>query len=211
MAENGIDENKSNVTDSPYEFKFGDGTEKSVGGTDKSISGTFTEVQFVDPASGNTTSGTGNDTIGDTGSSSGTGTEINSGRRRRSDAGRIRGPRTTKASVQAGLGGFDDAIFAIHLFLAGICRSPELELDQEEAKKVTEALDRLSSHYNVAPSETTRVWMNFVGAMGSVYGPRVVSIYTRAKAPKKKSEVSNVEPLFPNMGLGTTKPFPNDV
>jgi len=54
-----------------------------------------------------------------------------------------------------------------------------LELTPEEAKKVTVALDRVLVHYEVQPSETQKIWANFIGAAGSVYGPKALAIYRR--------------------------------
>lgn len=79
--------------------------------------------------------------------------------------------------------------------MAGITKCPELELDDDEAKKITLALDRLAEHYNVQPTPTQKVWANFIGAMGTVYGTRAVAIYTRLKKGEKKS--ATIIPIVP--------------
>lgn len=76
--------------------------------------------------------------------------------------------------------------------IAGLAKCPELELDEGEAKKVTAALDRLAAHYNVQPTETQKVWMNFAGAIGSVYGPRGVAVYKRLQKEAEEKRTGKV-------------------
>lgn len=175
MAE--IGDEKTGGSDNPYAIDFGnplnpnDGDEGSGEGSDR-------QIPIVDPLAG--TDDRGNDAENrNTGSTSGDGAS-ETGRRKR---GRPKGSRNS-ADKAVHLGGWEDAVLAIHLALAGIAKCPELELDEGEAKKVTMALDKLAAHYDVAPSETAKVWMNFAGAIGSVYGPRAIAIKHRLDAEK---------------------------
>jgi hypothetical protein len=104
--------------------------------------------------------------------------------------------RRAKTNEAVHLGGWEDAIQAIHLGIAALAHAPEMELDDEEAKKVTLALDRLAGHYNVQPTETQKVWMQFFGAMSAVYGSRAVAIYKRVTKDQKK-DGNVLRPTFP--------------
>lgn len=197
MAENGDD--KTGGNDNPYAFDPGSGFFANDGDED-AVVGTGGQVPVIDPA-GNTDDGNRTvDTIGDAGSASG-GSDNTTNRKPRSDRGRKRGPRSGSANQTVHLGGFEDAILAVHMALAGIAKCPELELDEDEAKKVTGALDRLAQHYDVQPSESAKVWINFAGAMASVYGPRAIAIKKRLESEGKlgKGGTNNVRP-FPGAG-----------
>lgn len=198
MGETGSGEKRG--SDNPYEFDPG----KSFFGSDghqATVEGTFREIADDDPAIAINSDGSieridPTTAQRDTGDSSGGDFNPQSGGR--DPAGRATGGsqagstgkrKYTKRGakeVPASLGGFEDAIFAIHLALAGICKAPELELEPDEAKKVTLALDKLASFYHVEPSETAKVWMNFAGAMTSVYAPRAIAIYKRVERDSRQ-------------------------
>ena len=185
MAETGSDEKRGN--DSPYEFDPGksffgsEGHSGTIEGTFKQVDDTGT-TETIDPGTAvneqrnpGDFSFTGPNSGGATGES-GTG-----------KTGKRKYTRRGSKEVPTSLGGFEDAIFAIHLALAGIARCPELEIDEDEAKKVTAALDRLAAFYHVEPSETAKVWMNFAGAMSAVYAPRAVAIYKRLQREQNQT------------------------
>lgn len=84
-------------------------------------------------------------------------------------------------------------LFAGHVLLANVAQ--EMELDEDEARKVTLALDRVMAHYQVQPTPTQKVWMNFVGVLSGVYGPRAVAIYKRLQRERGKgATVSHLRP-----------------
>lgn len=176
MAENGAKETGGN--DDPYKFDFGESFFKA-GRSSDAIEGTFNEIPEHDAAEA--LGGTGTATPGNASNSGSDGNQstASDARKPRSDKGRPRGSRTAKAAESVYLGGFEDAIFALHLGLAAVAKCEELELDEDEAKKVTIALDRLAKHYHVEPTETQKIWMQFAGAMTAVYGPRVIAIKKR--------------------------------
>lgn len=167
----------------PYQFDIGKPFFADEGQSN-TIEGTFREIPIIDPNE-NGDIGTGNETgnSGDTSSNGNQQSSTSSGRKTRSDKGKPRGTRSAKTAFQSdlGVGGFSEAIQAIHMALAGIAKCPELELDDEEAQKVTKALDELAAFYNVQPSPQAKVWMNFTGAMSAVYGPRFFAIRARMR------------------------------
>jgi hypothetical protein len=72
----------------------------------------------------------------------------------------------------------------------------EIALDDEEAKRIADASRKLADFYQVAPSAESLLWLNFTGALVSVYGPRGVAIFARKKreAAKAKMPVAPAKP-----------------
>lgn len=105
-----------------------------------------------------------------TGTASDTGTETRAKRK-----------YTRRKALPDYLGGFEGLIIAIHSGIASVSKLPELELDEEEARKVAVACDELARFYDVAPSAEVKLWLNFAGTMGAVYAPRIIAISIRRK------------------------------
>lgn len=197
----GEGERKGVGNSDPYQFSFDSGTSEDRG-PGNTIKGSFREIDEHDPSSFfDASPDNGSAASGDTGTAS-IGPEPatepapsgDTGKRRR---GRPKGSGNTKEAQALHLGGFEDAVFAIHLALAGIAKCPELELDENEAKKVTLALDKLAGHYDVQPSPAAKVWMNFAGAMVAVYGPRVIAIKVRIDNERQKEAASRPRVVTP--------------
>lgn len=173
---------KTGGRDNPYELNL-DGAFATDDGHQNADSGDGGEISFIDPLAAVPRTDNSNGNTGDTSgiSAANTGTAGNaSGERTKRKYTR----RGSKANEAVHLGGWEDAIQAIHLALSGITKCPELELDEGEARKVTMALDRLAGHYDMVPSETAKVWINFAGAIGSVYGSRAIAIKARLDTDK---------------------------
>ena len=69
-----------------------------------------------------------------------------------------------------------------HSGLAFAFRTPELEIDKQEADVLTQSLLKVSRHYpNVAMPAKTLDWMNLIGVLGACYGGRIVRIKERKK------------------------------
>lgn len=63
---------------------------------------------------------------------------------------------------------------------------PELQLDQDEAKQLSDAISRVNEHYGgIVLPEKYIVWGQFLMALGTVYGPRAVAFSTRLKQEAK--------------------------
>jgi sugar lactone lactonase YvrE len=74
---------------------------------------------------------------------------------------------------------------------AGFLKVPELQIDANEAKTLAEAVNAVQEYYDWDASEETIIWVNLVGALIAVYGPRIAVLTMRSnakKAEKKKSE-----------------------
>jgi hypothetical protein len=78
----------------------------------------------------------------------------------------------------------ESLLLSVHFMGAKLLEVPELELDEEEAKKLADAIRRVAEFYPVALSPKKLAWAEFSFAMAGVYGPRVIAIYK--KAPKQQ-------------------------
>ena len=82
-----------------------------------------------------------------------------------------------------------------------ILKTPELAIDNAEAKLLAEAVNAVQQHYQIEASETTILWANLIGAMVAVYGPRAIAIAAKKpekkEPPKEKAAPAAVTPLFP--------------
>jgi hypothetical protein len=63
----------------------------------------------------------------------------------------------------------------------------ELEIDNEEAKLMSDAVAEVASHYNYVVDPKTMAWVGFIGVMGSIYGPRI-AVYQMRKSMEKASK-----------------------
>ena len=73
-----------------------------------------------------------------------------------------------------------------HEFAAYKTGIQELRISQAEAKALTDASSELAGYYGVAISGQTSAWMNFMSAIGQVYGTRAIAIIANSKAQAKE-------------------------
>lgn len=155
-------------------------------------------IATVDPGTiGSESPGTGN--RGDSASAGFTGTEIPRKR------GRPKGSRNRTSAdkaaqtVRVDRDAISAILFSAHAMLAGITRTPELALDQGEAKTIAEATSKVAELYDVTADPKTIAWSNLIMTLGMVYGTRIVAINMRRKDERKKRAQSNVAPIRPDI------------
>lgn len=69
----------------------------------------------------------------------------------------------------------------------------ELKIDEEESKKLAEAINRVQALYNTSIlSEETAAWINLTIVAAAIYGPRVIVIRQR----KKKEKAASSKPVL---------------
>lgn len=68
---------------------------------------------------------------------------------------------------------------AIHLGLATIVKTPELELEKEESDKLAAAAVNVAGFYNIEASEKALAWTNLAVVGFMTYGPRVFAMRLR--------------------------------
>jgi hypothetical protein len=76
-------------------------------------------------------------------------------------------------------------LMSCHVMLAAITKTPELELTEEESKRIGAAVARVNEEFGgVVVSPKTAALINLAMAAGSVYGPRFVAINVRKRTER---------------------------
>jgi hypothetical protein len=104
---------------------------------------------------------------------------------------------STKASKQASAD-LTQLLMSTHFMLSVLCKVPELEIEEPEAKRISEAVNRLNELYGgVVIPEKAQAWLNLGIAAGTVYGPRFVAHSVRIKNERKNQPVTiDAEPIM---------------
>lgn len=70
--------------------------------------------------------------------------------------------------------------------MAAMTKTPELELDSDEAKGLAESGLTLAAMYDITPDPKLQAAILFAGQVGMIYGTRIVAI--RARKSQEKEE-----------------------
>lgn len=160
------------------------GAEKSVGTGD---GGKDAPTGFIDPQIARTTAG--QDGPASASAQQGDATDTASPAEPARRRGRPKGS-TNKSKDESGqasslnINGVEKILFSIHAVAAATFKIPELEITEDEAKRVSKAVAGVSDHYKVMLDPKTAAWIDLGREICVVYGTRAVSIYVRVKAEK---------------------------
>jgi hypothetical protein len=100
-------------------------------------------------------------------------------------------PRGTAAAEKEAANDLTSLLLSTHMMLAAITKVEELELDQNEAKRLGEAVARINKLYGgFVFSEKTMAWINLGMAGCSIYGPRAIAYSARMKKEREKKPVT---------------------
>jgi hypothetical protein len=108
-------------------------------------------------------------------------------RKPRRDAGQPRGSygeRTDTTKTTPDLSDLKALIFSLHQAVSAIV--PEMELDQEEAKRFADATQNLMKQYDHRVNPKVMAWMQFSCVVGGIYGPRAVAVYRRMEGDTER-------------------------
>jgi hypothetical protein len=116
------------------------------------------------------------------------------GEPRRTKSGKIdgrttrgkRGPKTaSEESIRLSVS-LEKLLYSIHLMGAEFLKTPELELEKDEAKKLSDAIEEVGKHYKVAfdPKKVAIAELAVVGV--SIYGPMLVQVRRRWKTERMR-------------------------
>jgi hypothetical protein len=73
---------------------------------------------------------------------------------------------------------------------ATFLKTPELALDEAEAKQLSDAVTRVSELYEIPlMDEKTMAWVNLAITAGTIYGPRAVAVVAVKMNRKPKGPV----------------------
>lgn len=102
----------------------------------------------------------------------------------------LRGKSTTDApeetSVRLSAISLTDAILGLHEMAAEFFKTPELELDKEEAAKLSEATQNVAKYYAIAFNPKKVAIFNLAVCMTTIYGTRFVAIRNKHATTKKE-------------------------
>ena len=91
--------------------------------------------------------------------------------------------------------------------LALYAKTPEIALDQKEAKLIAEAVANVGEHYDLTMDPKTGAWVNLFMVVGGLYGPRFFAFRSRRLAEKAEAKkpqmaapavVTNPAPVSPD-------------
>jgi hypothetical protein len=107
--------------------------------------------------------------------------------------GRPRGSKSTstKQSTKEVSQDLTGLLLSVHFMLSKIVKVEELQLDEDEAKKLGEAVARVNKEFGVqimSPKTAALVNLGIVGA--GIYGPRAMAIVNNAKKKKEQAAQS---------------------
>ena len=119
---------------------------------------------------------------------------------------RKRGPNKNReqqtARPKSSVDWIQKAIFGIHEVL-GTAFAPELKLEPDEAKGISDAIDGIREAYEIPKLDPkTEALMNLGTVLTGIYGTRVVTIYVRKKMERENRKPpvqDNVTPIRPDM------------
>lgn len=116
--------------------------------------------------------------------------------------GRPKGSGTKKAreAHAIDLSGLEKLLLSLHAGLAAITHTPELQLDESEAKSMSTAAARVARHYPILDKIGDKAidHANLVVVLSSVYGSRAIAWGMRRTAEKAKP--TEAEIITPNFG-----------
>jgi hypothetical protein len=96
-------------------------------------------------------------------------------------------------------------LLLFHASMAAMTKTPELELDSEEATGLAESGLTLAAMYDITPDPKLQAAILFAGQVGMIYGSRVVAIRAR-KAQEKEEKRKGTAGVYTKEGepAGTT-------
>ena len=124
----------------------------------------------------------------------------------RTPTGRIRrrpvgsGTRNTSGESRRGTASqatlsLNNILFSAHIMLSAFLNVPQLQLEEEESKKLAEATTRVTEMYDVKVlSPEALAWINLAMVAGGIYGPRLVSYNIDRKAKRGPRPVQRTQP-----------------
>lgn len=106
------------------------------------------------------------------------------GRRSGPSAPNKRGP---KANSEAGIESLTRILTVLHIGIASATKTPEMALEEEEAKSLAGATSDVLKQFDIRPDPKVEALIGLAIVAGGIYGPRVYLIRERLKEEKEKA------------------------
>lgn len=92
-------------------------------------------------------------------------------------------------------------LFYAHSIIAKATKNPELELERDECKNLSDACMNVMQHYNIKASQKAIDWGNLLLTMTLTYGSKIHAINERKNAERAKRRAESAQAMAP-FGLG---------
>lgn len=109
-------------------------------------------------------------------------------RGRRSGSGNSNSGSSPKKTNQASLEALQRMLAIVHVGLAAATKSPELELDTEDARALTLATSNVLEQFDIKPDPKVEAVVGLVITAGSIYGPKLYLIRERRMDEAKERD-----------------------
>lgn len=94
--------------------------------------------------------------------------------------------RSTKADNSASVDALSRMLAVVHIGIAAVIKSPEMVLDETEAKSLAEATANVLTEFDIRPSPKAEAIFGLVVCSSMIYGPRAYLIIERRKEERDK-------------------------
>ena len=139
----------------------------------------------------------------DTGTSAGSGGVVIKRRRRRR--------ATAETPAPLSVEGIEGLLLTTHVLLAGMTQTPELKLDEDEAKAYAKAVANVARHYPSFPiTQELQDWLALGLVVVRVYSTRAIAIGIRKKRGKPGSQTASETVIRPTGLWPAAQPAPLD-
>lgn len=91
-------------------------------------------------------------------------------------------------------------LFYAHSLLAKATKTPELELDKEEARSISTACMNVMQHYNIKASQKAIDWCNLLLTLTIVYGGKFHAVSERQNKERAQRKAGVERDVAPFMG-----------
>lgn len=145
------------------------------------------DFPVISPASADDSDGSGIPTVdpSEVGSSSDATGKRGRGRPPKNKGGGTGANQYTKAKQQTAQD-LTGILMGLHTMCSAFLKVEELELDQDEAKALSDAVNKVQAEYKMPILDPkTLAWINLGMVAGGVYGPRVAAYSLRKKKERK--------------------------
>lgn len=95
--------------------------------------------------------------------------------------------KAAQGNSTVSISGLEKSLIGIHTALAALTKSPEFNIDKDEARAIAEASANVARHYNATINPKMADWFALIGCLGAIYGPRFVAMVRNRKGGKRNA------------------------
>lgn len=141
---------------------------------------------FIDPDLARATAGGPSPGGSEPASSAGTGGEPTGRGRGRPRGSKNARPSEVKQESSLNVNGIEKILYSLHAMGASLFAIPELEITEDEARRISKAIAGVSEQYKVMIDPRRAAQIDLVRELGTIYGSRAIAFYLRKKAENAK-------------------------